>query len=84
MPLYTNRVADEYGNTWHPPVIIEAEPEQHDLMPEITMLRVSAPAEFDWPRVYASQFQEVPATAGPPRLLEREEWTALVGWEDGS
>jgi hypothetical protein len=84
MSLYTNRPADEYGNTGHPPVIIEAEPEPHDLMPSILLLRVSAPAEFAWPVVHASKFQEVPASVGPPRFLTREEWAALVGWRDPS
>ena len=80
MPLYITAPGDEHGNTAHPPAIIEAEPRPHDLMPERTVLHVTAPAGFAWPTVSAGQYVRVPDDAGPPRMLTVEEWLTLIGW----
>jgi hypothetical protein len=80
MPLYVNRPGDEFGNLAHDPAVIEAEPYQHDILEWMTLLRVSAPEGFNWPTVHADKFQQVPDSAGPPRMLTVEEWQTLVGW----
>ena len=77
--FYVELPADEYGNTALPPAVIEAELAQ-DAEARRPKLTILAPAEIaqNWPTRYADFYNGYAETEGPARMLNREEYDALI------
>lgn len=77
--FYVELPADEYGNTALPTAVIEARLAQDETAgrPKLTIL---APAEIAqrWPTRYADFYNGYAETEGPARMLNREEYGALI------
>lgn len=77
MALYVEVPADEYGNTYRTPAIIDAEPVEGNPR----SLRVRSPLRYavKWPTVPAENYRQIDGPGS--MMLSREQWEALVGFQ---
>ena len=85
--FYVEKSADEYGNIGHWPYqVIEAVPEPYatEYGPGRERLAVVAPDAFrdKWSHLVRDALGGWQETEGPVRLLTREEWAVLTGYEE--
>lgn len=79
--FFVERAGDEYGNTAHGHVVIEAEVTPDSYNPDMKHLVVIAPPEFKakWSSVLMDNFGGWMETDGPARYITGEEWETLTG-----